>query len=344
MFRTSFRLQAALTPIFFLLMITFPGFSQQEQNHEAKQKVKIGFLVHDLVSERWNKDLDFFSTRIRELGGLPVTNNAYSDAKAQSEQLKELVDQGVKVVAIVPVNSKSLVDMVDYANRAGVKIIAYDRLIKDCNIDYYISYNSLKVGMLQAEYVLKLKPKGNYIFINGPSSDNNASLIKQGQMKVLKPYIDRGDIKVVMDQAASSWGPLEALMLMEDYMASPKNEKIDVVMASSDALSEGVVQAFSSNQKHGNPLITGQDASLSACKNMMAGYQTMSVYKSIKNIAYEAAAMAMKLANNEEVKTTSSINNGLKDVPGILFEPVVVDKSNLKEVVVNDGHVKESDL
>lgn len=340
----SFGPHVKLMLVIFLSMMMYTGFCQQDQNLQASQKVKIGFLVHDLVSERWNRDLEFFASRITELGGLAITNNAYSDAKVQNEQLKELVDQGVKVVAIVPVDGKSLVDMVEYANKAGVKIIAYDRLIKDCNIHYYISYNSVTVGMLQAEYVLSKKPKGNYIFVNGPVTDNNATLIKQGQMKVLKPYIDKGDINILVNKSASSWGPLEALMIIEDFMATSKNEKIDVVMSSSDALSEGIVQAFASNQKHGTPLITGQDASLTASKNIMAGYQTMSVYKSIKKIAYEAAALAMKLANKEEVKTTTFTNNGLKDVPSILFEPVVVDKNNLKEVVVKDGHIKESDL
>jgi D-xylose transport system substrate-binding protein len=194
-----------------------------------------------------------------------------------------------------------------------------------------------------AEYMVKAKPKGKYAFINGTATDNNAALIRQGQMNVLKPYIDKGDIKVVFDKSANAWGPLEAL-LVTDELTSQYKGSVDVVMAASDGLAEGVIQGFATSNKYKSALISGQDASPTACKNIAMGYQTMSVYKSIKKIATEAANLSMKLAVNDPVQTTASINNGKTEVPAILFEPVVVYQDNLMETVVKDGHVKEADL
>ena len=343
--KDSSRLHVCAATLAVLLSVfLFSGFTSQDPNAEKNDAaVKIGFLVHDLVSERWQKDMNFFVNRITELGGIPVTKNAFGDVQTQIAQLKELIDQGVKVIAIVPVDGKALVDMVDYANEKGVKIIAYDRLIKNCNIDYYISYNSVRTGELMAQYVVSRKPKGNYAFVNGPISDNNAVLIKQGQMNVLRPYIDKGDIKIVLNQSVAAWGPLEALMVMEEFLGTHKGD-VDVVLASSDGLSDGVIQALSTSGKYTNTLVTGQDASVTACKNIMQGYQAMSVYKSIKKISYAAADLAMKIANKKPIETSGVTNNGKKDVPSIFFEPVVVDKANLKDIVIKDGHINEADL
>ena len=318
-------------------------FGFNHKNKKVGEKVKIGFLIHDLVSERWKRDMEYFSEKVEALGGEPITRNAYGVAQTQIEQGKALVDEGIKVIAIVPVDGKALGELVNYADKKGTKIIAYDRLIKDCNLHYYISFNSVRAGELMAQYMIKLKPKGNYAFVNGPISDNNAMLVKQGQMNILGPYIDKHDIKIVMDKSADAWGPLEALFIMNDFFDSYKGT-LDVIMVANDGLADGVVQAISVNGSYKNAMVTGQDASLTACKNIAMGYQTMTVYKSIKKIAYEAAILAMKLGNNEPVKMTSTVNNGKKEVPSILFEPVVVDKNNLKETVIKDGHIKESDL
>jgi D-xylose transport system substrate-binding protein len=325
-----------------ILLFTLSCFYLSAQPAE-KQKVKIGFLIHDLVSERWKKDIEYFTNRVEAQGGAVITKCALGDVKTQIDQGKELVNEGVKVIAVVAVDGKALTELVDYADKAGTKIIAYDRLIKDCNLHYYISFNSFRTGELIAGYMVKVKPTGKYVIINGPESDNNAGLVRQGEMKVLKPYIDRGDIKVVYDKSANAWGPLEALMIMDELNSSYK-DSIDVVLAANDGLAEGAIQSLSTTDRYRKTLVSGQDASPTACKNIMLGYQTMSVYKSISKIANEAADLAVKLARNEKVKTTTVTNNGKKDVPSILFEPVVVDKTNLKETVVKDGHVKESDL
>jgi D-xylose transport system substrate-binding protein len=178
MIRTSKLIMAGFCFIALLALSSF----------DSEPKIKIGFLVHDLVTARWQTEMENFSARIAELGGEAVTRNAFGDTQTQIKQGKELIDSGVKVIAVVAQNGKALAELVDYANKAGATIIAYDRMILNCDLPYYISFNSVLVGELMADYALALKPKGNYLVLNGPSTDNNATLVKQGIMNKLKPY------------------------------------------------------------------------------------------------------------------------------------------------------------
>lgn len=307
----------------------------------SQDKIKVGFLVHDLVTERWRTEMENFSMKIVELGGEPVTRNAFGDAETQIKQGKELIDQGVKVIAVVAQNGKSLAALVDYANKAGATIIAYDRMILNCDLPYYISFNSVMVGELMADYSLKLKPKGNYIIMNGPSTDNNAALVKRGVMNKLKPAIDKGDIKILADKEMESWNALSALLFMEEFLATNKTP-IDAIVTASDDMASGVLDAVKIDNI-AIPVLTGQNATVEACKNIVMGLQTMTVYKDFKKLSTEGAILCMKLAKGEKVPTTATSNNGKINVPSILFDPLVIDKANLRKILV-PGHVKETDL
>lgn len=308
---------------------------------KSPEKVKVGFLVHDLVAERWKLDMDNFSKKIQALGGEPITRNGLGDAHTQVAQGKKLIDEGVKVIAVVPQDGKVLGELVAYAEKAGATIIAYDRMITDCNLNYYISFNSVKVGELMAGYALKVKPKGNYVILNGPSSDNNALLVRKGVMNVLKKEIAEGNIKILIEKEMESWYELTAQMFMDEFVAGTK-EPIDAIIASSDGIASGAIDALRGRRA---PLVvTGQDASLDACRNIVSGYQSMTIYKSIKKLSEEAAILSMKIAKGQRVNITTTVNNGTKEVPSILFDPVVVDKENLHSVVVADGHIKAEDL
>jgi D-xylose transport system substrate-binding protein len=319
------------------------GFIIFLSGFKSQDKVKVGFLVHDLVDDRWKKDMDNFMVKIDELGGEPISFNALGNAQTQLKQGMKLIDEGVKVIAVVPEDGKILAELVEYADRAGAKIIAYDRMILNCNLHYYISFNSERVGEMMAEYALKQKPTGNYVIINGPSSDNNALLVRKGIENRLKKAVEQGDVKIIMEKSCDAWYALNAMIMMDEFISS-NNQPIDAVIAGSDGLSTGVIDAFKSAQKSVPPVVTGQDASLEACKNIMAGTQSMTIFKSPNQIAQQAAILAMKIAKNEKVQVTKTINNGMKDVPSILFDPVMISKSNLKEVLVSGGIFKEKDL
>jgi D-xylose transport system substrate-binding protein len=308
---------------------------------QSAPKIKIGFLVHDLGATRWQTEMELFSQKITELGGEPVTRNAFGDVNTQIKQGKELVDAGVKVIAVVAQSGKALAELVDYANKAGATIIAYDRMILNCNLPYYISFNSVKAGEMIADYALSLKPKGNYIILNGPSTDNNAILLKQGVMNKLEPSIKKGDIKILVDKEMDSWSALNSLMFMEDFLPTNKS-KIDAIIAPGDDMAAGVLDAMKID-KVSLPVLTGQNATVDACRNIMQGLQSMTIYKDSKKISAEAASLAMKIAKGEKVKTTAIRNNGKIDVPSILFDPVVIDKNNLRKLLV-PHYVTEEEL
>lgn len=309
----------------------------------AKQVV-IGFSMDTLKEERWQRDRDLFVKRAEERGAKVLVQAANSDDALQNAQAENLLTQGVQVLVVVPHNAKTTATIVESAHKMGVPVIAYDRLIRDSDLDYYISFDAERVGALQSEYATKHRPKGNYVLIGGAPTDNNAVLVREGQMKVLKPFIDGSAIKVVADQWAKDWQAVEALKIMENALTR-NNNQVDAVVVSNDGTAGGAIQALGEQKLAGKVLVTGQDADLAACQRIVAGSQTMTVYKPIDSLATKAAEIAVRLAKKEPISdATRPVNNGRKDVPSILLEPIPVDKENLDATVIKDGYHKREDV
>ena len=306
------------------------------------QAQKIGFLMDDYISERWYSDQKYFTEKVKELGGEVLVEIAYADTTKQMELAKKLIDSGVKVLVIVPTDAHQAARIVDMAKKSGVAVVAYDRLILSENIAAYISYDNQKVGRLQAEYALQKVPQGKFILINGPTSDNNAVLFKAGQEEVLAPSIKNGKVQVLANFVMSDWGQLGAWMKLEEFFSKNK-ERPDAIVVANDELAIGVIQALPKINM-GKTIVTGQDADLAGIRNILAGNQTMTVYKPIKQIAQKAAEIAMKLARGTVITGLTKMKSGTLIVNAILLDPVVVDKSNYKETVIKDGQVKLSDL
>jgi D-xylose transport system substrate-binding protein len=297
-----------------------------------------------LKEARWNRDRDLFVEKARELGAEVLVQAANSDDALQNSQAENLLTQGVDVLVVVPHNAKTAATIVESAHRSGVPVISYDRLILDSDVDVYISVDPTRVGELQSEYAVQHKPKGNYVLIGGAPTDHNARLVRDGQMKVLKAKVDGGEIKVVGDQWAKDWQPVEALKIMENALTR-NNNAVDVVVASNDGTAGGAIQALGEQKLAGKVLVTGQDADLAACQRIVAGSQTMTVYKPIRALAYRAAEVAVALAKKQPLTGASrTSNNGKKDVPSILLEPVAVDKANLDSTVIADGFQKKEEV
>jgi D-xylose transport system substrate-binding protein len=321
-----------------------PGASPGATAAPAGSQVVIGFSMDTLKEERWQRDRDLFVKRAEALGARVLVQAANSDDALQNAQAENLLTQGVQVLVVVPHNAKTTATIVESAHKMGVPVIAYDRLIRDSDLDYYISFDAQRVGELQAEYAVKHVPKGNYVMIGGAPTDNNAVLVREGQMKVVKPGMDKGEIKVVADQWAKDWQPVEALKIMENALTR-NNNKVDAVVVSNDGTAGGAIQALGEQKLSGKVLVTGQDADLAACQRIVAGTQTMTIYKPIDALASKAAEIAVKLAKKEAVADpTRPINNGRKDVPSILLEPIQVDKANLDATVIADGYHKREDV
>jgi D-xylose transport system substrate-binding protein len=224
-----------------------------------------------------------------------------------------------------------------------VPLISYDRLIRNSDVDLYISFDNVKVGEEQARYLLARAPRGNYVLIGGSPTDNNARLFRQGQMNVLQPAIERGDIKIVTDQWAREWLASEALKHTENALTQ-SNNNIAAVVASNDGTAGGVIRALEEQGLAGKVLVSGQDAELAALQRVVGGTQSMTVYKPVARLAQRGAEVAVALARGDTVETTAAVNNGSKEVPSILIESIVVDKANVMDTVIKDGYLKMEDV
>jgi D-xylose transport system substrate-binding protein len=297
-----------------------------------------------LKEERWQRDRDLVVRRGEELGARVLVQAANGNDALQNAQAENLLTQGVSVLLVAPHNGKSAAAIVHAAHRAGVPVIAYDRLINDADLDLYVSFDAVRVGEMQAEYLVKRRLKGSYVLIEGAPTDHNAHLLRKGHLNVLKPYLERGDITLAADQWARDWQPVEALKVMENALTRTGN-RVDAVLAANDGTAGGAIQALAEQKLAGRVPVTGQDAELSACQRIVAGTQGMTIYKPIKRLADKAAEVAVLLARKQPVPDpTTKVHNGKIDVPSILLPAVTVDRDNLDETVIKDGYQKREDV
>lgn len=304
----------------------------------------IGFLMETLKEERWQKDRDCFVAAAEKLGAKVIVQSCNGSDETQIAQAENMITQGVDLLVVIPHNTKIAATIVNDAHNNGVKVIAYDRIISDCDLDLYVSFDNEKVGELQAKYLTDHAPTGNYILIGGSPVDNNAQLEKKGQMKILQPFIDSGKIKIVADQWTTDWLPIEALKHTENALTENNNNVVAIV-ASNDGTAGGVIQALEEQKLAGKVLVSGQDADLAACQRIVAGTQSMTVYKPIQPMAEAAAEAAILLIQNKPVpKANRKVNNGKMDVPSILLPSIAVDKNNLMETVIKDGYQKKEEV
>lgn len=308
----------------------------------SAKDLTIGMSIDDLRLERWQKDRDIFVKKAENLGAKVFVQSANGDASAQISQIENMINRNVDVLVIIPFNGEVLGNVIAEAKKEGIKVLAYDRLINNADIDFYVSFDNEKVGELQAKSVVEAKPEGNYFLMGGSPVDNNAKLFRKGQMKVLQPLIDSGKIKVVGDQWVDSWLAEKALQIMENALTANKNN-IDAVVASNDATAGGAIQALSAQGLSGKVAISGQDADLAAIKRIVDGTQTMTVYKPITKLADKAAEIAVTLGKNEKLTPNAELNNGLKNVPSYLLDPIAVNKDNIDDTIIKDGfHTKDA--
>lgn len=319
--------------------------TQQSTNGGARkpkgpnEPIKIGFSMDTLKEERWQKDKDLVEKRCKEIGAELNVQVANGSDSEQIKQAENMLTQGIDVLIVAPHNGEIAASIVEAAHKQSVPVISYDRLIKNSDVDLYISHQVVKMGEMQAQYLLDHvnKKPANFVIVGGSPTDNNALLLHQGQMNVLQPAVTRGDVKIIADEYAKEWQASAALNIVENALTRANNQ-VDAVVASNDGTARGAVQALEGQHLAGKVLVSGQDADLASLKLIVEGKQTMTIYKSIQPLAYGAVDAAVKLARGEKVDTTETIDNAFKKVPAMLLAPVAVDKDNLVATVVKDGY------
>ena len=335
-----FRLGAMLIA---LSLAAACGGGGDASRHRGPDKVRIGLLLDSLVEERWQRDRDLFVERAKELDGEVLVKAANRDPALQEQQAKELLDQGVKALVIVAADTEKAASIVTAAAEKKVPVISYDRLIRDADVDLYVSFDNVKVGRMQAEYLLNQAPKGNYLLIGGSPTDNNAKLLRQGQMETLKAAVAAGSVKIVGEGWAENWSEVSAKQLTETGLQKAHNN-LTAVVASNDRTAAGAVDALTEHKLAGKVFVSGQDAELAAMKRIVAGTQSMTVYKPLRPLARMAAGAAINMAKGQTEDGVVSVNNGKKDVPARLLEPISVDKDTMDRTVIADGYHKRAEV
>ena len=309
----------------------------------GEEKFKIGLSLPTQREERWVRDKIKMLEVAKKLGVELMVQVSDNDQGKQTSQCENLISQGVKVLIVAPHDASASSTIIEKAHKSKIPVISYDRLIMNSNVDVYISFDNVKVGELQGEYLTKLVPKGNYVILSGAPTDNNATLFKEGAMKFIKPLVDKGDIRIVMEQAVIDWQPANAQKLMENALTANNND-IQAVLAPNDGTSGGCIQALAGQKLSGKVPITGQDAELQGAQRIVQGTQTMTILKDTRFLGEKAIEIAMKLAKGEKFDTNGTVNNGKIDVLSILLTPIVVDKANIDEVLIESGYLTKEDV
>ncbi|WP_413459160.1 multiple monosaccharide ABC transporter substrate-binding protein [Herbaspirillum huttiense] len=355
------KIKSVLSGIALGLGVTLMSISAQVS---AQSKQLVGVAMPTKSSARWIADGNNMVKVLKEKGYQTDLQYAEDDIPNQLSQIENMLTKGAKVLVIAAIDGTTLTDVLQKAADKGVKVIAYDRLIRGSkNVDYYATFDNFQVGVLQAqslEKALGLKEgKGpfNIELFGGSSDDNNAFFFYNGAMSVLKPYIDSGKLVVRskqmgMDKVATlRWDPATAQARMDNLLSAfYTNAKVNAVLSPYDGLSIGILSSLRGvgygTPQQPFPFVSGQDAEVPSVKSIIRGEQYSTIFKDTRELAKVTVGMvdAVLGGKQPQINDTKTYNNGVKVVPSYLLKPVVVDKSNWKEILIGSGYYTEAQV
>ncbi len=327
-----------------LLFILMLLFSLNFMTGCKPKSPKIGILLHSYENERWIKDKNYLVEELTRQGAKVMLEVADNDQDKQIEQARSLIENGAQVLIVVPINQDAAARIVEMAHESGVKVIAYDRLINGCKLDYYVSANSTEIGSLQASYLISLKPKGKYALICGSKYDNNSMRLFLGQMHVLQPNMEKGDIQLVYSEFTENWTSTEG-SLHANRILDQNPDTIDAIICGNDAMADGVLAVLKERGLEGKVLVAGQDAELDNVKAIISGAQTCTILKPLREMAEATAGLAVSLALEKSLDMKFTLeSNGKSLVKSILIKSIVVNKNNIESTIIASGYHSAADL
>ena len=322
------------------------------------QKIGVSMPTKDL--QRWNQDGDNMKAMLEEAGYEVDLQYASNDVQTQLSQVENMISSGCEVLVIAAIEGSSLGEALTMAKENEIPVFAYDRLLMDSDaVSYYATFDNYMVGTVQGQYIIDTldleNSEGpfNMGATAGDPGDNNAGYFFAGAMDLLQPYIDEGKLVVQSGQitfeevATAQWKTETAQSRAENILSSNYTDKdVDVWLCSNDSTALGVENALAANYNGKYPIITGQDCDKENTKNMIAGKQSMSVFKDTRTLAKQVVKMIGQLLNgvDVDVNDTETYNNNVITVPSYLCEPVFADANNYKELLIDSGYYTEEDL
>ncbi len=299
--------------------------------------IKIGLSFDSFVIERWHREQDAFVSRAEELGATVYVQNANGDVEKQIDQIEYFIKEGVDTIVIIPTDAKAIVPIIKRAQAQGIKIISYDRLIRNAESDLYISFDNKMIGeLLTQELLNKVEDEENIIVIMGSPTDYNVEIIDAEFERLSRER----KVHVLEKVYAENWLSETAFNVVSAHLG--KGEEISGIFCGNDDLAQQAIKALSEYRKAGSVWVIGQDGDLSACQRIVEGTQHMTIYKNVMTMARQAATMAVELAEDETLDIEEWINDGTKDIPYYRMMPEKVTKENMDEVIIRSGfHLKE---
>jgi putative multiple sugar transport system substrate-binding protein len=362
------KFATVMTATILALALVFVGCTKKETGggSDAAAKVKIGVSMPTQSLQRWNQDGANMKSQLEAAGyAVDLQFGGNNEIPMQVSQIENMINSGVKAIVIAAIDGSSLTEVLKAAKEKGIAVIAYDRLIMNSDaVSYYATFDNNLVGVMQGKFIEeKLGLAGgagplNIELVTGAPDDNNVVFFFGGALSVLKPYIDSGKLVVKSNQTTialcgtPNWSTEESQKrfenLIQTYNYRPNGTKLDAVLCSNDSTANGVTNALVAAgwTKDDFPVVTGQDCDRPSVKNMLAGTQSMSVFKDTRTLASKVVGMvdALVKGSQPEINDTSTYNNGVKVVPSYLCEPVVVTTANYKEMLLDSGYYKASDI
>ena len=328
---------------------------------EATGDVKVGVSMPTKDLQRWNQDGANMQEQLEAAGYTVDLQYASNDVQQQLSQVENMINNQVDVLVIAAIEGSSLGEALDMAKSAGIPVIAYDRLLMNSDaVSYYATFDNYMVGTVQGQYIIdqldldNADGPFNLEITAGDPGDNNALYFYNGAMDLLKPYIESGKLvvksgqKEFEDVATAVWATETAQSRAENILSSfyADGTNVDAWLCSNDSTALGVENALAANYNGEYPIITGQDCDIENTKNMIAGKQSMSVFKDTRTLAAQVVKMVTQIVNNEtvDVNDTTSYDNGVITVPSYLCEPVFADASNYKTLLIESGYYTEDQL
>jgi D-xylose transport system substrate-binding protein len=286
-----------------------------------QNRAQIGMLI---ASPVFKPELAYFSDLLSKSGVSVNAADANYDDKLQISQARTLINQGVKVLVIIPVNTNTAAAIVRLAIEKNVKTIAYERIISNCKLDYFVSFDNVRIGELLAREAIRLKPNGSYFVMSGDKSDRNAVWVHEGFYKAMEPSLKSGLINIVYDTYIEDWSSGNALCAVERYLRL-SGKVPDVILSAYNGMNADLFDYFDKENITPVPLVAGQDMDTKETRKSTNARQRISLYKSSKIEAEIAADMALKLLNKQDISVDQKVNNGMVDVNTIVIKEMKVE-------------------
>ena len=324
-----------------LLAVILTGCSKNEKVDESKSKeedppIRIGVSFDSFIIERWERDRDVFVSTAKEYGAEVNVQNANGDVDEQIAQIEYFIKKKMDVIVIVAIDADSLSSVVKKAKDEGITVIAYDRLIRNSDVDMYISFDNEAVGRIMGKAIGEDRSVEKVIMICGSQSDNNVAMVEEGFIPVMEEY----NVEILDKTYCDAW---KAEMGSEYINQNIELiQQADAIMCGNDDIATNVIRTLAVNRLAGKTIVVGQDADLAACQHIVEGTQRMTVYKPVEKLASEAARYAVRMSMGNKPETAITINDGTYDIPYVALEPIAVNKNNMDEVIIDSGfHLRE---